>query len=514
MPNSPTRASLHFLCFLLLVVLAFVFFYSTPLAPIGEFGSYIRVQRWDSVYGVFFRPLPINLLPAWMDRLFGANFARYAFFFGIVYAMGLAVTTCLLRVILLWTSAEDHSLLRLGLLITFGFSNVYLVSALLVQYTATDFIFMTTYAAFLMSVVLILNSGQICVRHSLLAGGSLALMCASKEFVLFVPGVLVLLLALRFREARALAGRQPVRTVALLLLLGLIAGIYLALLLTRPTFVAASLAGSPPLEGDFARAEPAKFISNLRTSMIWLSQTPVTGNYPYVFNPLPMLGPVSHVLSWAYVTILIVGSAAALLTRNYRRVALFHLGSLTLWCLIASGNSRVLSSYLAPAFLHLALLWSLGALVALKWLRSAWTSRLVNISCVGLLLWSMWLGSATLYSPQREVSFHGAMAALDSQYRSILRVLLMTYERFVVTFEYAGAPDYALFHLAHSGTLSAGTEVTLEGFRLENSERTMVLTGRRIGAPVGGEAAHVRVQIATDPLLGSRFRIVEVEMRH
>lgn len=500
--------SFNFLLFLLFVYFVFAVVYSSSLGPVGEYGSYVSVEGWGSVYGPFFRPLTLNIIPKFMNKLIGKNFSQYSFLFALFFVVGIAVASLFLLASLRWVSTEQFRLSHLAMLICFGFSNVYLISSLMVQYTVTDFVFMTAYAVFLLSVVVILNSGQIGIGSSILAGGGLALMCASKEFTLVVPVVLAMLVGLRFREAVALGAKQPRRTIALLFLLGMIAAIYLCLLLSKPTFVAATLAGAPPPGDDFLRAGFAKFLSNLKACIVWLSQAPVEVNYPYVFNHLPLLGPVSYQLSWAYVSILAVGLAAALLSARYRRVAFFQFGCILYWCLVASSNNRVLSSYLAPAFLHLALLWALGALVVLQRINSVAARGIVNSCCIGMLCLSLWLGSAVLYSPNRDVSFHGAMAAVDTQYRSILRVIHMSHERFVVTFETRNAPDYVPFHLVLSGALTARTVIMLDGFIADDEAQTVTVTGRRLGAPVAGEVAYIRVRADADPALGTRFRIM------
>ena len=505
--NAP---KLRFFCFLMLLNLSFLVFYSTNSGPVGEFGNYAQAQQWDALYSQFFRPLSLNLVPAWMIRFLGSDYSRYTIVFACLFTAGLATTTFLMQAFLRWMSSEKCSLLKLSILVTFGFSNVFLVSTLMVQYTTTDFLFMMAYALFLLSVVAILNAATISIWSSLATAGSLAMMCASKEFTLFVPGVILLLLALRFHAVVALLRGQPGRSAALFLLLGLIAGVYVALLLTKPTFVAAALAGSLQQEPDFTHPNFGKFLSNILTCSIWLTQAPLNGNYPYVFNPLPLLGPVSYALSWIYAVVLIGGSAIALITRTYRRAALFQLGAIAFWILIASSNNRALSSYLAPAFLHAALLWALGALEVLKRLGSQWAIGLVKASCLGILIWSMWLGSATLYSPKREISFHGAMVAADAQYRAILRVLLMSHDRFVVTFDTQNAPDYVFFHMATGGALSARQEVALDGFTADSATHEFVIRGRRPDKPSAGDAAEVLVKVDVDPLLGSHFRIVTV----
>jgi len=508
MKNENYTALFRFNSLIIFIFILFILFYSNIFGPVGEFGAYVAIEEWDGIYGPFFRPLTLNLIPNLMDRLAGKNFSLYSSIFSGLFVSGLVVAVFLLRELLRWASAEEHALLHLAILTCFGFSNVYVVSTLMVQYTVTDFVFMTGYAVFLLSVLTILNNRQIGVRGSLLAAGSLAVMCASKEFTLVVPVVLALLVALRFRDAVALGARQPGRLLALLLLLGMVAAIYLALLLSKPTFVAASLAGAPPPGEDFIRAGFAKFLSNLGTGLLWLTQAPIRGNYPYVFNPLPLLDPVSSALSWAYATILLAGSAVALLSGRYRRVAMFQLLCIVYWCLVAASNNRVLSSYLAPAFLHLALLWAFGALVVLRQIKALWAQRLVHIGCIGLLCWSFWLGAAVLYSPHRDVSFHGAMAAVDTQYRSILRVVVMSHERFIVTFETRGAPDHVPFQLALGGAFSARTEMVLDGFAVDNPAQTFTVTGRRAGAAMAGEVSHIRVRAEADPALGTRLRIM------
>lgn len=509
MTGNQPRDAAYLLCFVVFTVLAFGFFFANGSGPVGEFGSYVRVTHWDSVYGPFFRPLSINLMPSWLQRNLGADYTRYAFVFGVIFATGLTAAAFLLRASVRWAASEERSLPLLAALTAFGFSNVYVVSTLMVQYTATDFVFMTAYALFLLSVIAILNTGRIGVGGGVAVVAGLALMCASKEFTLVAPVMLVVLLALRPRETVALATGQQGRSLVLVLLLAAVAGIYLALLLSKPTYVADALAGVPPPGEDFARAGAEKFRSNLTTSLIWLTQAPLEVNYPYVFNPLPILGRTSRMISWGYGALLLLGAVAAFLRPAQWRVVLFHLVGVAFWGVLASSNSRVLSSYLAAAFLHAAMLWGLGALTVLQLARSAWAARMVGAGCVALLLWSMWLGSAVLYSPNREVSFHGAMAAADGQYRSTLRMLAMSHERFSAAFDLRNAPEHVVFHLRLAGDLGARSELALESFSVDDAAQTILVAGRKRNTPASGDRAEVHVLIEPDPHLGSRFRIMD-----
>mgnify|MGYP006994851683 FL=1 len=148
------------------------------------------------------------------------------------------------------------------------------------------------------------------------------------------------------------------------------------------------------------------------------------------------------------------------------------------------------------------------AMTVLQAARSAWAARLAGTGCAGLLLWSMWLGSAVLHSPNREMSFHGAMAAADSQYRSTLRILAMSHERFSAAFDLRNAPDYVVFHLMLGGTLGAKSELSLESFSFDGAAQTIVVAGRKRNTPASGDRTEVRVLIEPDPKLGSRFRIM------
>lgn len=378
----------------------------------------------------------------------------------------------------------------------------------MVQYTITDFLFMCFYGLFLCSVMRALNNGSVGVGDGVLIVLALALMCGSKEFTLVTPAMLFALLVLRFRPVIRLVKVQPARVFVVALLLAVVAAFYMKFLLTQPTYIANTLAGGAPPGDDFIRASPAKFLSNLWTCLLWLGQLPLRGNYPYVFNPLPLLGPVSTTVLWGYGIVLILGWLAAFSRREYQPAALFNLVGIAFWIVIASSNNRALSSYLAPAFFHAGLLWAMGAWVILDRVGSSWFSAAVKACCLALLCWSMWLGSNTLFSPNREVSFHGAMASVDGQLRSVLRTVAMSFDRFQVTFELNDAPDYVPFHLHLGGRLASSQVFALDDFVVDRKANTVLVKGHRSGASAAGEFKRVVVRVEPDSLEGSRFRIV------
>ncbi|MDE1567242.1 hypothetical protein [Aquabacter sediminis] len=495
----------------LLIFAAFSFAYSTVYGPVGEFGNYIAASRWSSVYGMFFRPLSLNLFPYWLNEGLGISFSRYSYVFSALFCLGIFISVAFLIQMLRWSSRENFKVTYFVdplFLILFGFSNVFIITTLMIQYTITDFLFMCSYALFLLSILRFLNNGSLEWRDGVLAVLGLTLMCGSKEFTLVTPVMLLVLLVLRFRPAIRLVKEHPARVLVVALLLSVVASLYVMFLVTQPTYIANTLAGGAPPGEDFIRASSAKFLSNLWTCLLWVGQVPLQGNYPYVFNPLPLLGPVSTAILWTYGIVLILGWIAAFSHRDFRPAAVFNLVGVLFWIVLAASNNRALSSYLAPAFLHGAILWAMGAWVTLERIGSSWFSGSVKVACLGLLIWSMWLGSNTLYSPDRTVSFHGAMAASDGQLRSTLRAIAQNFDRFQVTFDLNGAPDYVPFHLHLGGRLASSQLFVMDDFVVDSKANTVLVKGHRPGVAADGEYVRVIVRVEPDPLKGSRFRFV------